>query len=260
MLFYYAFVIEYFGGRYCGFQKQINYNSIQKQLEVAISKVANHNVTIVCAGRTDKGVHATSQVISFSTQTLRDDRTWCLGVNSLLPSDIIVRSVFQLQNIFSARFDACYRRYNYLIDQSRFSSALWDNHSFWINNSLDLDLMNEACKDLLGEKDFSTFRASKCQAKSTHRYIHHAYFTKRKDFVIFDIKANAFLYKMVRNILGALVEIGLHRQDKNWINWLIKHKNRAKAGKSVPAKGLYLVEVGYPTNSIIASKLLLDFW
>ena len=247
MLKHYALVLEYAGTNYCGWQRQNHSDSVQERLEKALSIIANEPIEVVCAGRTDTGVHAMAQVINFSTSAIRQEKAWVLGVNAHLPNDINVSAVYEVDERFSARFSALYRRYQYVVYQSKTSSALWHERVTWINQSLDISKMNAACTYLLGEQDFSSFRSSQCQSVSAKRNIHHAYFIKHGQFIIFDIQGNAFLHHMVRNIVGSMLEVGLGKKSPDWINaLLIGVKDRTQAGVTAPPQGLYLIEVGYP--------------
>lgn len=261
MIGYYALVIEYDGSAYCGWQRQSHSPSVQAVVEEALSKIANHSIEVVCAGRTDTGVHATAQVVNFSSSASRTISAWLNGVNAHLPKSIKVTDVVAVDPCFSSRFSAEYRRYNYVILQRQSSSPLFENRAVWERRVLDLDAMNTACQYLLGEQNFSAFRSSQCQSHSPNRYIHHAFFQRRGDFVIFDIKGNAFLHHMVRNIMGSMLAVGLGEQAPEWIASLIANKDRTQAGKTAPAHGLYLVEVGYPTEcGVIASQPLMDYF
>lgn len=246
MLKHYALVLEYAGNNYCGWQRQNHSDSVQERLEKALSIIANEPIEVVCAGRTDTGVHATAQVVHFSTFAIRQAKAWVLGVNAHLPSDINVFDVYEVTADFSARFSALYRRYQYVIYQNKTASALWHNRVTWINQALDLKAMNAACAYLLGEQDFSSFRSSQCQSTSAKRNIQHAYFTQYGQFIIFDIQGNAFLHHMVRNIVGSMLEVGLGKKSPDWIKALINAKDRTQAGVTAPPQGLYLMELGYP--------------
>ena len=256
----YALVLEYNGDNYCGWQKQEHSLSVQGHLEKALSKIANEKISTVCAGRTDTGVHASAQVVNFSTHVTRNKKSWILGANSLLPQDIRVFNLYQVNESFSARFSALHRRYQYLIHNSTIASPLFSKNAIWFRNKLHLDNMNEACRYLLGEQNFSSFRSSKCQSRTAMRYIHHAYFLKYGEFVLFDIRGNAFLHHMVRNIVGVMLEIGVQRHKPQWIKELLDLKDRKKADKTSPAGGLYLVEVSYPKSyGVYASRPLQSF-
>ncbi|MFZ9034530.1 MAG: tRNA pseudouridine(38-40) synthase TruA [Francisellaceae bacterium] len=243
---YYALVVEYQGSRYCGWQRQNHSLGVQEVLERALSFIADENIVVVCAGRTDAGVHATAQVVSFMTTKWRDAKAWTLGVNSRLPKDVKVVAFHEVDAGFSARFSAIYRRYNYVLYESSYSSALFDPLTSWVRKPLNIELMNEACQYLLGEQDFSSFRAAECQSNSPYRRIDSARFHRYGRFVIFDIKGNAFLHHMVRNIVGSMLEIGLNHRSPDWVKTLLLLKDRRLAAKTAPANGLYLVEVGYP--------------
>ena len=257
--YYYALVIEYNGRAYCGWQKQLNKSSIQGVLEQALFKIAKESISTICAGRTDKGVHATNQVVSFSTTIKRPLKAWKFGVNAFLPNDIKVIESYNVDKEFNARFSAIYRRYNYIIYQFSSPSALFFGQYTWLPFKLNIDLMNTACQYLLGEQNFSAFRSSQCQSKSTHRNIHHAFFKKNGKCIIFDIQANAFLHHMVRNIIGTLIEIGTGKKSASWIKYLLQQHDRKKAGKTSPAEGLYLVKVGYPQHyKFFSTNLILS--
>lgn len=255
---HYALVIEYQGSNYCGWQKQTHSLGIQAVLEKALSAVADESVTLICAGRTDAGVHATSQVASFKTKAVRDNKAWLKGTNASLPEDIKIRAVYSVFDDFNARFSALYRRYQYLIYQDQSNTALWHQHSLWIDRKLDIEKMNHACRYLLGEQDFSAFRSSQCQSHSSKRNIHHACFKTYGRWLVFDIQGNAFLHHMVRNITGSMLKVGLGEQEPIWMQDLLKAKDRTIAGKTAPAKALYLVEVGYPEKTKVVAKNPLE--
>ena len=255
--YYYALIVEYNGKDYCGWQKQKHCPTIQETLEKVLSKISNQSIHTVCAGRTDSGVHATGQVISFKTNTNRPLKAWILGANALLPADIKVVTAYFVEKNFNARLSAEYRRYNYLIYQRKISSAFFSSSSAWLPYVLDLDIMNEASQYLLGEQDFSAFRSSECQSRSTYRNIHHAFFKKNGDYIVFDIKANSFLHHMVRNIVGTLVEVGVGRKKAAWVANLLRKENNDKIGKKMPSKGLYLVDVGYPNMCKFINNTLI---
>ena len=256
-VYYHALVMEYYGKNYCGWQKQFHTPSVQEAIEQALSQIADQPVNTVCAGRTDSGVHATGQVLSFETNTKRPLRAWQFGVNALLPVDIKVVAAYYVDKNFNARLSALYRRYNYLIYQRKIPSALFSGNSTWIPYTLDINQMNRACQYLLGEQNFSAFRSSQCQSKSTFRNIHHAFFKQKEEHIIFDIQANAFLHHMVRNIVGTLIEIGRGQKSPIWIKNLLWQKDREKSGKTAPAKGLYLVSVDYPQIYRIVARNIL---
>ena len=243
-----ALGIEYDGSAYYGWQRQKEVISVQEELEKALSIVANHPVTVNCAGRTDTGVHGTGQVIHFDTTAERKDVAWTLGVNANLPDDIAVRWMTTVDDSFHARFSATARRYRYIIYNGQFRPGILRTGLSHYHVPLDAQLMHQAGQYLLGEQDFTSFRALHCQASSPIRTIEYLNIVRRKDFIIIDIKANAFLHHMVRNIAGSLIEVGRGNQPVDWLQTLLAYKDRSKAAATAKPGGLYLVEVDYPTE------------
>ncbi|CAL4042510.1 tRNA pseudouridine synthase A [Buchnera aphidicola (Tetraneura ulmi)] len=244
-----ALCVEYDGTNYNGWQKQKNtITTIQEKLETAISIIADHPINVICSGRTDSGVHSIGQIVHFNTTSFREDFSWILGINSFLPSDISVQWVKTVSFNFHARYSALSRLYRYVIYNSSYRNGLFSNFLNHIFKELDVKLMINGAKYLLGEHDFSGFRAKNCQSKSAFRNISRLDVFRRKFFVIIEIKANAFLYKMVRNIVGSLIEIGLKKKNVSWINTILRSKNRKLSGPTALARGLYLVHVDYPSN------------
>ncbi|MBX4181086.1 tRNA pseudouridine(38-40) synthase TruA [Sodalis sp. CWE] len=241
-----ALGIEYNGSAYAGWQSQHKMNTVQKCLENAISIIANETITVICAGRTDAGVHATGQIVHFSTKSQRPDAAWTIGVNSCLPPDIAIQWMVPVPNHFHARFSAITRRYRYLIYNHHLRPALLHFGLTHYRYPLNVSIMQQAGQCLIGENDFSSFRALKCFSKSPWRNVYHLYVTRQKNYVIIDIKANSFVQKMVRNIVGSLLEVGCGNRSKEWFIELLACRDRTKAGCTAPAKGLYLVEVNYP--------------
>ncbi len=241
-----ALGIEYDGAAYYGWQRQKEVISVQEELEKALSIIANHPVTVNCAGRTDAGVHGTGQVVHFETEANRKDVAWTLGVNANLPDDIAVRWVKHVDQSFHARFSATARRYRYIIYNSEFRPGILRSGLSHYHMPLDVELMHQAGQYILGHQDFTSFRALHCQANSPKRCIEYLDITRRNDFIIIDIKANAFLHHMVRNIAGSLIEVGRGKQPVDWLKTLLGYKDRAKAAATAKPGGLYLVEVDYP--------------
>lgn len=243
----YALVVEYNGSNYQGFQKQQSAShTLQQRLEQALSAVAEHPVTLVCAGRTDAGVHATAQVVHFDTTAQRPEKAWRLGVNSHLPSSIRVRAAKAMPWHFHARFSALARTYRYLIYSSRTSPALLQDQVGWTRYPLNLSSMQAAAEYLIGEHDFTSFRAKNCQAKCPIRDIQHLSLTPFGQMIVLEIKANAFLQHMVRNIVGSLIDIGRGHKPVAWIQTVLAAKDRAQAAATAPSSGLYFVAVDYP--------------
>lgn len=250
----YLLQVEYFGKNYCGWQRQLHSPSVQQELEKALSKVANHQVEVVCAGRTDTGVHATSQVVNFSSGAHREIKAWHRGVNALLPQDIKVHLLKEVDLDFHARFSALNRTYNYIIYNAPTSSPIFAEHSLWERNPLDVEKMNQACKYLVGEHDFSSFRSSQCQANTPFRNIQKAEFIRYGNFIVFEVIGNAFLHHMIRNFVGSLLRIGLGTKDPQWLSKLLEYKDRTKAAETAKAHGLYFVGVEYEDQTF--SKLI----
>ncbi|MCP4320521.1 MAG: tRNA pseudouridine(38-40) synthase TruA [Psychromonas sp.] len=243
-----ALGIEYDGANYYGWQRQKEVISVQQKLEEALSQIANHSVTVNCAGRTDAGVHGTGQVVHFETDANRKDVAWTLGVNANLPDDIAVRWVKQVNDDFHARFSATARRYRYIIYNASFRPGILRSGLSHYHHALDEQLMHQAGQYIVGEQDFTSFRALHCQANSPTRTIEYLNITRRADFIIIDIKANAFLHHMVRNIAGSLIEVGRGKQPVDWLATLLRLKDRSKAAATAKPGGLYLVEVDYPAE------------
>lgn len=243
-----ALGIEYNGSRYFGWQRQLEVTSVQSCLEAALSKVANAPIGVFCAGRTDAGVHATGQVVHFVTTAVRKDAAWTMGVNSHLPSDIAVRWVKTVDDDFHARFSATARRYRYIIFNHRYRPAVLAQGVTHCHLPLDAEKMEQAAQCLLGENDFTSFRAVQCQSRTPWRNVKHVKVTRHGAYIVVDIKANAFVHHMVRNIVGSLIEIGCGNQDVTWMAELLALKDRARAAATAKAEGLYLVSVDYPEH------------
>lgn len=242
-----ALGVEYDGSRYCGWQMQSHgTRTVQDEIEKALSIVADHPVQVVCAGRTDTGVHATGQVVHFDTDAERKLKAWVMGVNTHLPDDICVHWSKQVDAGFSARFSANMRSYRYVIQQRAARPALYSHRVTWVYNDLNTRAMHEAAQALRGENDFSSFRSSACQAEHAMRFIKSIAISAESSFVYIDIQANAFLHHMVRNIAGSLLKVGTGEQPVTWMAELLALKDRTRAGPTAPAQGLYLVAVQYP--------------
>jgi tRNA pseudouridine38-40 synthase len=247
-----AFGISYQGSAYHGWQTQTGLASIQSCLEQAVAKLADHPVSLTCAGRTDKGVHALGQVVHFDSRVERSQAAWLLGCNSHLPADIRVDWVQSVPIEFHARFSALARRYRYIIYNQPLNHALWNKHSTHCYYPLDELRMQSAANDLMGEHDFSSFRAASCQAKNAIRHVQHFKVIRYRDYVLIDIQANAFLHHMVRNMAGVLMCIGAGKKPIHWAKEVLLAKDRRIAAATARPNGLYLVEVLYPEKFAIA--------
>lgn len=241
-----ALTVEYNGANYFGWQRQKEVNSIQRELETAISKIADHDIEIQCAGRTDAGVHATNQIIHFDTPNDRPSKAWTMGVNANLPDDIAVKHAQNVPDEFHARFSATARRYRYVIFNAVNRPGILRDGVTHFYAELDEKRMHEAAQVLLGEQDFTAFRASLCQSKSPFRRVEHVNVSRLGQYVIIDIKANAFLHHMVRNITGSLCKIGTGEEPVSWMQYLLEQRDRKLAAATAKPNGLYLVHVEYP--------------
>ena len=240
--------VEYHGGHYHGWQAQphLVIATVQEEVELALSKVAGEAVRTICAGRTDTGVHGFGQIIHFDAPVARSVKAWSMGANRYLPPDIRLHWVTPVSTDFHARFSALSRRYRYVVLTASIRSALLVDFVCWHRQTLDLDSMNVAANMLLGEQDFSVFRAAGCQAKTPVREVFNCVVEKIGDFVVIDITANAFLHHMVRNIAGSLLAVGAGKQTTEWFSEILRGRDRTVAAETAPAAGLYLVAVNYP--------------
>ena len=240
--------IEYHGGDYHGWQAQphLDVATVQETLELALLSVAGVGVTTTCAGRTDTGVHGFSQIIHFDDPSGRSIKAWVLGTNRHLPDNIRVHWATSVSRDFHARFSATERGYRYIICNTPTKSAALDRLVTWYRHALNLDLMNEACHALQGEQDFSAFRAASCQAKTPYRRINRCCVERRGRLVVVDIRANAFLHHMVRNIVGSLLAVGAGLKTVQWFENVLLKRDRTLAAETAPPEGLYLTAVSYP--------------
>lgn len=243
-----ALGVEYNGSHYCGWQRQQEVASVQQCLEEALSQIASEPVTLFCAGRTDAGVHATGQVVHFTTRAQRQQGAWTMGVNTSLPPGIAVRWAQIMPDDFHARFSATARRYRYVIYNQRLRPALFYDGVSHFHLPLDEKLMHQAAQHLVGEHDFSSFRAAQCQSNTPWRHVSQVQVQRCGQWVLVDIKANAFVHHMVRNIVGSLLEVGCGHQPVSWIARLLAARDRTLAAATAKAQGLYLVAVEYPAR------------
>ncbi len=240
--------IEYHGGHYHGWQAQphLSVPTAQEALESALWEIAGQQVRTTCAGRTDTGVHGFAQVVHFDDHVGRSLKAWVMGTNRHLPADIRVHWAQEVGEAFHARFSATARRYRYIICNTPIRPALLHDLVTWYRHALDIQLMNNAAETLLGEHDFSAFRAASCQASSPHRCVTACKVSRQGDYVVVDITANAFLHHMVRNITGSLLAVGSKSSPVEWFETVLQNRDRTQAADTAPAEGLYLVDVTYP--------------
>lgn len=250
-----AFGVEYDGSALVGWQAQRQGRSVQGCLEQAFSTVADEPLAVVCAGRTDAGVHATAQVIHVETNASRSIRGWLLGVNSNLPIDITLRWGRRVADEFHARFSARSRTYQYLILNRATRSALWRERCCWERCPLDLELMREGAQHLVGQHDFSSFRAAPCQASTPVRTLGRIDLSQDEDMISIVLTANAFLQHMVRNIAGTLIRVGRGDAEPAWVANTLAKCDRRAAGPTAPASGLYLIGVEYEEEHGLSRRL-----
>jgi len=251
-----ALGIEYDGTAYNGWQRQKTGLGVQQRVEEALKLVADHSVEVTCAGRTDTGVHARGQVIHFDTTSTRDDRGWLLGANSNLPDDISVLWARHVDDDFHARFSATGRNYRYRILNRLERSALHRHRAWWVYQPLDAERMHEAAQYLLGEHDFSAFRAAGCRANTPHRNITNISVVRTDDWITLEVSANAFLQHMVRNITGTLASVGVGEQSTGWIAEVLESRDRKQGGIAAPPHGLTFMSVDYPCEYFEAAGIM----
>jgi tRNA pseudouridine38-40 synthase len=241
-----AALLEYDGSDYAGWQSQAHAKSLQDPVEAALGFVAGAPVAVVCAGRTDAGVHAVGQVIHFDTEASRTPRAWVLGANTRLPPDIALQWAGEVAQDFHARHTALRRIYRYHILNSSARSALRRLRAAWIHRSLDVAAMRAAAQALLGEHDFSAFRSVECQSKSPTRRVERISVEPDREGLCIEISANAYLHHMVRNIVGTLLELQGESDPSEAMRRILASRDRRLAGATAPAAGLYLWRVEYP--------------
>ena len=243
-----ALGIEYEGGAYAGFQRQSTLKTIQGELERALSIVADQKIELQCAGRTDAGVNATGQVIHFDTDHDRPDRGFIMGTNGHLPNDIAVTWARHVDDSFHARFAARARRYRYIIQNTVNRPGILCKGVSIYQGDFDIELMQKAADFIIGEHDFSSFRAADDQSRSSNRCVHFVKIFRIGQFIVFDIAANAFLMHMVRNIVGSLLTVGNKTNSVEWFQEMFLAKDRNLAGPTAKPYGLYLIDVTYPNE------------
>jgi tRNA pseudouridine38-40 synthase len=234
-----ALAVEYCGTSFHGWQSQPDGNTVQDALEAALATIAGEKISVICAGRTDAGVHATLQVVHFETAVERPLGAWVRGVNANLPDGVAVRWAMPVDAEFHARFSARGRRYRYLLLNRPQRPGLWQGRVGWYHLPLDVPAMQQAAKHLLGEHDFSAFRAAGCQAKTPIKTLWRADVQQHGSLIVFDFEASAFLHHMVRNLVGSLVYVGKGVEAADWIAELLQQADRKLAAPTFSPDGLY---------------------
>ena len=244
-----AFGVQYDGTAFNGYQKQIDRNTVQDKLEIALEEFARVFLPTTCAGRTDTGVHAIEQVVHFDTELTRPMQSWVRGVNAFLPDAIAVRWASELPHDpgqeFHARFSARARTYHYVLYNNPVRAPLLVGRAGWTFRPLDLDRMREAARYLVGTHDFSAFRSSQCQAKSPVKQMHEVKVERIGEAIVFTLHANAFLHHMCRNLIGSLIYVGNGRHPPSWLRDVLEGRDRNDAAPTFMPDGLYLAKIDY---------------
>lgn len=243
-----ALCVEYCGLGFVGWQIQRQGRSVQAVLEFAIGQIAAEKISVVCAGRTDAGVHATAQIVHFDTEAKRPVSAWVRGVNAHLPEGVAVVWAECVDERFHARFSALARRYRYVLFNRPVRPAVLSGRVGWYHQTLDVGAMAVAASYLVGQHDFSAFRASQCQAASPIRDLRSSEVSGISPWIFFDFEANAFLHHMIRNFVGALVSIGKGEHSPEWMIELLQRRDRRLSPPTFSPDGLYLIGVEYPDH------------
>jgi len=243
--------VQYDGSGWHGWQTQPSGETIQDVLESALYQFCGTKVDTVCAGRTDAGVHGLEQVVHFDTGLARAPYSWVNGVNAFLPETIAIQWAKELVldenslDNFHARFSARARTYHYVLSNSKIRSPMWSGRAGWVFRPLDVERMRQAAEYLLGEHDFSAFRASGCQAKTPVKHMYEIRIRQQGELIVFTLRASAFLHHMVRNIVGSLIFVGTGKREPSWIADVLESKDRSIAAPTFMPDGLYLAKIDY---------------
>lgn len=246
-----AAILEYDGANFSGWQRQDQVRSVQGVIEEALSKVANEPIQVTVAGRTDTGVHAIGQVIHFDTSAVRSDYSWLRGTNTNLPADVALLWAGPVDDGFHARYSATGRHYHYIILNRPVRPTYLAQRVTHEYRPLDIMRMQQGARHLLGKHDFTSFRATECQAKSPVRELRMLDVERQQEFVHIRVQANAFLHHMVRNIAGVLMTIGTGEREPDWARDVLVARDRKAGGVTAAADGLYLASVSYPDSAKI---------
>ena len=249
-----ALGVEYDGSAFSGWQAQAHARGVQSVVEEALSAVADHAVAVVAAGRTDAGVHAAMQVVHFDSVARRSERGWVLGATTNLPPQVSALWAREVPQAFHARYSAIARRYRYLILNRPARPALAAGRVCWVRDALDAPRMQTGAQHLIGEHDFSSFRAAECQARTPMRRVHEITVERRGDLIVLSVLANAFLHHMVRNIAGVLIAIGSGKRPPDWAGEVLAARDRTRGGVTAAASGLYLAGVRYADSLGLPSE------
>ena len=258
-----ALRVEYDGTPFSGWQAQphlANVRTVQQSLEAALTAVAATPVVVHCAGRTDTGVHATAQWVHFDAPAARSMKAWVVGTNAQLPAQVRVVDGGVVPDDFHARHSAESRRYDYLIANTAVAPALMDRRALWVREPLDAERMHAAMQALLGERDFSAFRAAACQSRTPMRCMTEASAVRAGAWIRIRVEANAFLHHMVRNIVGSALAVGGGERGRDWLAELLAGRDRTVAAPTAPAHGLYLTGVRYPPHYGLAAPATPAFF
>ncbi len=240
-----ALGLAYHGGAYQGWQSQSSGKTVQDRVEAALSQLAGQRISTLCAGRTDAGVHALMQVIHFDTTAQRKEISWVRGTNALLPRDISVEWATEVPREFHCRANALSRRYVYVLLQSPVRPSMDHGRVGWSMYPLALDAMQQASQCLIGEHDFSSFRAAACQAQSPVKHLLRIAITQRGAYWRFEFEAHAFLHHMIRNLMGSLLAVGQGRQPVAWMAEVLAARSRKVAAPTFSPDGLYFLGPRY---------------
>ena len=259
-----ALGISYSGSAYEGWQSQLSGRTVQDKLELALSRFSVRTVRTLCAGRTDAGVHALMQVVHFDTPLRRDPASWMRGTNAFLPSDIAVQWALPVPDEFHSRSSAIARRYAYVVLESPVRPSVEAGRVGWVYRALDGEAMRQAALHLLGEHDFSSFRAAQCQARSPVKTMSRIDITQRAGpgsrYWRFEFEANAFLHHMIRNIMGCLLSVGQGKNPPEWLREVVAARRRNAAAPTFSPDGLYFLGPVYEERHGLPTRTAAYDW